>query len=150
MTHPEYGQKKSRTLSFCAEAFPVRLFQLLEEGRDLLTPEERCSLRLPAWLQEKDLTIFYLKMFPDCYRMTRAGRFIPSSVRFQSWGITRNGRCLTARISESHNPGNGCILWDILMQDVPEKYYLSQEQMDRLLYSCREEDRDNGSICRRE
>ena len=41
---------------------------------------------------------------------------------------------LTARISESPKQGNGCILSDILISDVPEKYYLSQKQMEQLLY----------------
>ena len=45
-----------------------------------------------------------------------------------------NGKCLTARISESPSQGSGCILSDILMEDVPEKYNLSQKQMEQLLY----------------
>ena len=53
--------------------------------------------------------------------MTKAGRFTPSSVRYLSWGTVWNGKCLTARILESPNPENGCILSDILIEDVPEK-----------------------------
>ena len=64
----------------------------------------------------------------------RGTRFTPSSVRYLNWGIMSNGKCLTARISESPSQGSGCILSDILMEDVPEKYYLSQKQMEQLLY----------------
>ena len=96
--------------------------------------EEPFSSKLPDWLQTNDLRIFSLKTYPVCFRMTKGGRFTPSSVRYLNWGIMSNGRCLTARISESHSQGNGCILSDILMEDVPEKYYLSQKQMEQLLY----------------
>ena len=49
------------------------------------------------------------------------------------WGIMWNGRCLTARISASPNPAAVCTLSDILMSDVEEKYFLSPQQMKRLL-----------------
>lgn len=75
----------------------------------------------------------YLKMFPDSYRMTAAGRLRPSSLRFLNWGTMSHGKCLTARISEFPNPERECILSDILENDVPEKYFLSQSQMLRLL-----------------
>ena len=108
-------------------------------------PEEPCSLKLPDWLQTNDLRIFSLRMFPDSYRMTKGGRFTPSSVRFLSWGTMSNGRCLTARISESRSQESGCILSDILMEDVPEKYYLSQYQTEQLLYKSLQEARGKES-----
>lgn len=123
-----------RTLIYYAQDFLARLSPSPENGEDLVMPEEPCSLKLPDWLQTSDLRISFLKMYPACYRMTRGGRFTPSSVRFLSWGTMWNGRCLTARISESPNQGSVCILSDILMGDVPEKYYLSQHQMEQLLY----------------
>ena len=118
----------------CGEDFLARLSQLLEKEPGSQTREELSSLRSPEWLEKSDLKIFYLKMYPDCFRITKARRSIPSSVRYQTWGITWSGRCLTARISESPSPENACILSDILMKDVPEKYYLSREQTERLLY----------------
>ena len=116
-----------------------------ESEEDLQMPEELCSSRLPDWLQTSDLRISSLKMFPDCFRMTKAGRFTPSSVRYLSWGMVWNGKCLTARILEAPNPESGCILSDILIEDVPEKYYLSQQQMERLLFKSRQADRGNES-----
>ena len=134
MTQETLKLNECQTLICCAQDFLVRHSLSPESGKDLQMPEELCSLRLPDWLQTNDLRILSLKMFPDCYRMTRGGRFTPSSVRFMSWGTMWNGKCLTARISESPNPESGCILSDILIEDVPEKYYLSQKQMERLLY----------------
>ena len=123
-----------QTLIYCAQDFLAKHSLLPGSEKDLQMPEELCSLRLPDWLQPNDLRILSLKTYPDCYRMTKGGRFTPSSVRYLSWGIMWNGKCLTARISESPNPEKGCILSDILMEDVPEKYYLSQKQMELLLY----------------
>lgn len=48
--------------------------------------EEPFSLKLPDWLQTNDLRIFSLKTYPVCFRMTKGGRFTPSSVRYQEEG----------------------------------------------------------------
>ena len=82
----------------CARGFLARHFPSLESGKGLQTQGGPCSLRLPDWLKPDGLLMFSLKMFPACYRMTKAGRFIPSSVHFGNWGTMWNGRCLTARI----------------------------------------------------
>ncbi len=128
MTQEQSKLNECRTLIFCVQDFLARHSLSPESGKDLQMPEEHCSSRLPDWLQTSDLRISSLKMFPDCFRMTKAGRFTPSSVRYLSWGTVWNGKCLTARILESPNPENGCILSDILIEDVPEKYYLSRAE----------------------
>jgi len=129
MTQEILKQNECRTLIFYVRDFLARHSQSLDEGKDLPMQEEPFSLKLPDWLQTNDLRIFSLKTYPVCFRMTKGGRFTPSSVRYLNWGIMSNGKCLTARISESPSQGSGCILSDILMEDVPEKYYLSQKQM---------------------
>ena len=53
--------------------------------------------------------------------------------------------CLTARISESLKQESGCILSDILISDVPEKYYLNQKQMEQLLFKSGQEVREKES-----
>ena len=58
--------------------------------------------------------------------MTKAGRFAPSSVRYLNWGIMSNGKCLTARISESLKQESGCILSDILILSLIHIYRSSQ------------------------
>ena len=45
-----------------------------------------------------------------------------------------NGRCSTAKILASPNPAAECILSDILMSDVEEKYFLSPKQQEVLLF----------------
>lgn len=44
------------------------------------------------------------------------------------------GRYLTAKISEYRNHGIECTLSDIIEDNVPEKYYLSRKQAEKLLY----------------
>lgn len=141
MTQEQSKQTECQTLIFYVQDFLARHSLSPESEEDLQMPEELCSSRLPDWLQTSDLRISSLKMFPDCFRMTKAGRFTPSSVRYLSWGMVWNGKCLTARILESPNPESGCILSDILIEDVPEKYYLSQQQMERLLFKSRQGER---------
>ena len=134
MTQEQSKLNECRTLIFYARDFLARHSLSPESEKDLQMQEELSFLKLPGFLKLKDPRILSLKMFPVCYRMTKAGRFAPSSVRFLNWGTMSNGKCLTARISESPSQGSGCILSDFLMEDVPEKYYLSQKQMEQLLY----------------
>ena len=132
--HEQLNQNECRILICSVQDFLARHSLSPESEKDLQMQEELSFLKLPGFLKLKDPRILSLKMFPVCYRMTKAGRFAPSSVRFLNWGTMSNGKCLTARISESPSQGSGCILSDILMEDVPEKYYLSQKQMEQLLY----------------
>ena len=63
-------------------AFHAKASRLLENGSDLQTiQEELSSLRLPESLRRNGLHIFSWKMSPVCYRMTAAGRLLPSSPR---------------------------------------------------------------------
>ena len=95
--------------------------------------EELSSLKLPESLQKNGLRFYSWKMSSACYRMTAAGHLIPSSPRLLKWGIISNGWCLTANTSESPNSEDGCILSDILIRDVPEKYFLSAAAMRKIL-----------------
>ena len=57
----------------------------------------------------------------------------------------KNGWCLTANTLESHNSAEGCILSDILMQDVPDKYFLSEAAMRKILKNSSLDHKDNES-----
>lgn len=94
---------------------------------------ELSYLKLLDSLQKNGLHFYYWKMSLGCYRMTRAGRLIPSSPCLLKWGIISNGVCITANISESRNSADGCILSDILTEEAPEKYFLSAAAMRKLL-----------------
>ncbi len=87
MTQEILKQNECRTLIFYVRDFLARHSQSLDEGKDLPMQEEPFSLKLPDWLQTNDLRIFSLKTYPVCFRMTKGGRFTPSSVRYLNWGI---------------------------------------------------------------
>ena len=134
-----------RTLISSAPVFRASPTVSVENAGDSRTPGEPCSLKLPDWLKPNDLRFYVLKMFPDCFRMTKAGHFTPSSPRFMSWGMVWNGLCVTAPISTSPSPGAGCSLSDILIPDAPEKYFLSAEMTEKLLFNSSAGPRDTGS-----
>lgn len=87
MTQEILKQNECRTLIFYVRDFLARHSQSLDEGKDLPMQEEPFSLKLPDWLQTNDLRIFSLKTYPVCFRMTKGGRFTPSSVRYLNWGM---------------------------------------------------------------
>ena len=89
-------------------------------------------------------------MFPAFYRMITGKPLRSSSPHWMTWDIMSNGLCLTANILESPNPENGCSLSDILIPDAPEKYYLSSEQVERLLYKSPADRRAPASTTRTE
>lgn len=120
--------------TFWSEDFPVSLSQSQEQERVLTIQEERCFLKLQELLPLKNLSISSSKMFPVCLTMTQAKHLKQSSVHWMAWGMMCAGRYLTAKISEFPSHEIECSLSDILEDNVPEKYYLSRKQAEKLLY----------------
>lgn len=120
--------------TFWSEDFPVSPSQSQEREKDLMIQEERCFSRLLELLPLKNLSISTSKTFPDCLIITRAKHLKQSSVHWMSWGMMCAGRYLTAKISEFPSHEIECSLSDILEDNVPEKYYLSRKQAEKLLY----------------
>ena len=149
-TREKSTQMNCRISTCYAEDFLARLLALPDTEKDLEIPEEPYSLNLPDWLKPGSLAICCLKMFPACLTMTAAGRLRRSSIRWSDWGIMSNGKCLTARILAFPNPAAVCTLSDILMSDAEEKYFLSPEQMKRLLPVSMTDHREVGSTTQAE
>ena len=128
MTQEKLTQTNCPISTLYAEDSLVKAFQSLEKGAALTMQEELSSLRSPGLPPLKNLSICSLKMFPDCYHITKAGRLRPSSVRWMNWGTMSYGKCLTAQILMSPSPEKECILSDFIEKSVPEKYCLSQRR----------------------
>ena len=111
----------------------ARLFQSLENGEDLKIPDERSSLSLREYCEQNNLDYSSLKMLKDCSVMTTEKLSAPSSPRLMSWGMTVNGKCLTAKITESPRTGSECSLSDILEEQPDPKYFLSPQATQKIL-----------------
>jgi len=99
--------------------------------------EATCFIAFAKSLQLKNLGIFFLNRSKVFFRLanTKEKSLVKSSQGFQTWGMTVNGKCLTARISESHRIGKDCSLSDILEDNPDPKYFLSWEKLTRTLAS---------------
>ncbi len=114
--------------------FPVSPSQSQEQEKDLTIQEERCFLKLQELLPLKNLSMSSSRMFPVCLTTTKAGHLKQSSIHWMNWGMMYAGRYLTAKISEYRNHEIECTLSDIIEESVPEKYFLSRKQAEKLLY----------------
>lgn len=64
---------------------------------------------------------------------------LTKSKRLMSWGMTANGKCLTAKITESPRIESECSLSDILEEHPDQKYFLSPIATQKLLNNFTEE-----------
>lgn len=46
----------------------------------------------------------------------------------------QNGKCSIPKISESHRTEKDALLLDILETEVPQKYFLSKEQTEKIVF----------------
>ena len=131
--HMETSQKSTpnpspiSTVSY--EDSLAKLLASLENEKDLMIPEELSFLNLREYCEQNSLDYSSLKMLKDCFLTTTERLSLPSSPRLQSWGMTVNGKCLTAKITECHKIGNECSLSDILEEQPDQKYFLSDKQI---------------------
>lgn len=108
-------------------AFPVNHLALQEKDWDLKTPEGRCFLKSLGLSETKDPDIFSLKMLKGYLVITKE-KLSRQYLGFSPiWGMSINGKFLTARISEFPRTGKECSLSDILEKQVDRKYFLSEK-----------------------
>src|SRR3990167_3393030 len=115
--------------------FPCQAFSIAGKRRGFEDTRGTLFFDIARILQLKNLDYLSLKTLKDCYLTTTDRLSEPSFPRLMSWGMTSNGKCLTARISVSPRIGQECSLSDILEEQPDPKYFLSEKQMIALLKS---------------
>ena len=108
--------------------FLANLSQLLGSEEVLRILEAHSSLRLCESLGLKEPRIYSLRTSGDSSPMMKGIHSKPFSERWMKWGMTANGRCLTANTTESRRTGSECLLSDILEDNPDRKYFLSEKQ----------------------
>lgn len=132
VTQQELMKQNSPTLTSWWEAFPAKRFLSLVKDMDLTTPEGHSFLTSHGFYPTKDPDIFCLKT-SKVYLVTTAAKLSRQSLGFSpTLGMTLNGKFLTQKTSAFPKTGKGSSLSDILEENVPDKYFLSQERIDKM------------------
>ena len=132
-TLEDLEQSLCRTLTSYARDFLASHSASLESGRASATLAAHSSLRLLGLLRSNDLGFCSLRTSRDSSATMTGEPSGPSSPRWMNWGTMRNGRCLTASISESRRIGSASSLSDILEENPGPKYFLSERAVGSLL-----------------
>lgn len=122
-----------QTLISYARDFLANPSRWLADGWGFRTLGAHSSLRLLGLLRSNDLGYCSLKTSKGSSATTKgepSGRFLPL---WMNWGTMRNGKCLTASISESRRTGSVSLLSDILEENPGEKYFLSEKAIARIM-----------------
>jgi len=122
-----------QTTTLSLEDFLANLSRLLASGEDSKILEAHCSLKSADSLGLNELNIYSLRTSKDSSTIIRERHLKPLSERWMNWGMTVNGKCLTAKTTECRKTGNGCSLSQILEENVDSKYFLSEKIANRIL-----------------
>lgn len=119
--------------TFCVADFLVSLSRSQESEKDWKTQEVLSFLTSLGSSSANTHGLFCLKTSKaSC--LTRTGELRSCALKhLMTWGMTVNGKCLTARISACRRTGNGSSLLDILEVNPDAKYFLSSDRCKTLL-----------------
>ena len=133
MTSEQLTHQQCQILISSVVDFLASLSQLLEKDEDLKTPEALSFLNSQGFCETKNPNILYSKTL-KAYLTTTVEELSQLSLKFSpTLGIRCNGRFLILSSLEYLKTGKGCTLLDVMEQNVPEKYFLSQAAIQRIL-----------------
>ena len=130
--------------------FPCQAFSLAGRRKGFDDARGTLFFEIARLAETRRPSYLLLENVPGLLNHDGGRTFAASSPRFLTWGTMSNGLCLTANILESRSQGGGCSLSAILIPDAPEKYCLSSEMVQKLLYNSSAGRKDTGSMTQKE
>lgn len=134
--------------AWMAETFPEQTVGVLEPPaktsrlpENVLDSKAIEALSLEKYLEslgksrkKRDLNGCSMKMLRECLAATEDLTTLKFSLQWMNWGTTLNGSFSTQKIGECRKTGSVCTLSDILEDVEDEKYFLSQAQMEKIVF----------------
>lgn len=85
-------------------------------------------------LEEDKPTYLFIENVKNLLSVNGGWDFARLLIEMERGGMMQNGKCSTPKILESRKTGNGALLSDILEEEVPQKYFLSKEQTEKIVF----------------
>lgn len=116
---------------------PAKISALPESEQDLTETDQALYEKfLDCWKNKKkktDLNGLSMKMLRECFLLTEDSTIYQSSLSWTGLGTISNSR-ISILPGLSLKIGNAYTLSDILEDSVDEKYFLSREQMEKIVF----------------
>ena len=90
---------------------------------------------LKKWKKQIDPSGCSTRMLRACLVHDQDSTTFPFCLKWKDWGMMSNGRFLTAKIGQFRKTGRGSILSDILEAAVDQQFFLSRQQMEKIVLS---------------
>ena len=149
MTQEQLNQNECQILIYSVQDFLARHSLSPESEKDLLTQEE-LSFEIARILEAKRPSYFILENVPGLLSHDKGRTFCTILSTLSELGYHVEWKVLNSKDFGVPKQESGCILSDILISDVPEKYYLNQKQMEQLLFKSGQEVREKESTVQKD
>ena len=112
--------------------------QLQENSLDFKGTVQACFLELCTLSDNSkkkiDPLTFSLRTLRICLVLMEDGISPDCSLKWSRGGMMQNGKCSTLKISECHRTEKGASLSDILEAEAQQKYFLSKDQTEKIVF----------------
>ena len=139
MTFAELSQEKFQKPIAGASASLVKTFQSQAKGKDLEEIGQDYFFELLHFLKTSkkkiDPTLYSLKMYAIFFRLIGDLTLPDFSLSWTKSGTMRSGKLSTRNTTVYHKTESECSLLDILEDEVDEKYFLSREQAEKIVFA---------------
>jgi len=117
----------------CA-GFPCQAFSIAGKRGGFADARGTLFFEIARLVADKRPAYFILENVPGLLSHDKGRTFHTILSTLSELGYGVEWKVLNSKDLESPNPESGCILSDILIEDVPEKYYLSTQQIGTVLF----------------